>query len=254
MGYSGCSLPLAPLSPAVKAQREYEVKFEVYQRVQSAAKNVHAKLGKFINSESTECTIVKVAVELLAKEGISDTWYHNVPALVLLGSRSCISISGRNYQPSDERVGETNLVTVDLSPMLGSVWGDCARSYFIEHGKYVSNPGRKEFHEGKSVEIELHSAMKEFVTPGTLFSELYEFGNRQINVKGFVNLDFLGNLGHSIETSPVQRRFIDKNCNETLGSVRFFTFEPHIKKKGCNWGFKHENIYYFNESGRAVEL
>lgn len=230
------------------------MKFESYQRVQSAAKNVHAKLGKFINSESTEYSIAKVAIELLSKEGISDTWYHNVPAFVLLGSRSCVSLSGRDYQPSEERVGETNLVTVDLSPMLESICGDCARSYFIEDGEYVSNPRREDFHEGESVEIELHEAMNEFVTPETLFYELYEFGNRQINVRGFENLDFLGNLGHSIETDPAQRRFIDKNCNVSLGGVKFFTFEPHIKKKGCNWGFKHENIYYFNESGRAAEL
>ena len=227
---------------------------DVYKKVQNAAKKVHGMLGEYIDSESTEQSIADKAIELLVEHGITDTWYHNVPAFVLVGSRSCVSISGRDYQPSDETVGEKNLVTVDLSPMLGDVWGDCARSYFVERGKCVTNPQSESFHEGGFVEIELHRLMQEFVTPETLFSELYEFGNHQIEMLGYENLDFLGNLGHSIETDPSTRRFIDESCTDTLGSVGLFTFEPHVRKLGGNWGFKHENIYYFGSGGKAVEL
>jgi hypothetical protein len=48
------------------------------------------------------------------------------------------------------------------------------------------------------VEIELHKRMKSYVTTDTLFSELYQFGNNEIERLGYENLDFLGNLGHSI--------------------------------------------------------
>ena len=71
---------------------------------------------------------------------------------------------------------------------------------------------------------------------------------------GFENLDFLGNLGHSIEAKTQERRFIDKNCNEKLGNVQLFTFEPHIRKSGGSWGYKHENVYYFDQSGQVQEL
>lgn len=96
--------------------------------------------------------------------------------------------------------------------------------------------------------------MIDFVTPSTLFSELYEFGNQEIKRRGYENLDFLGNLGNSIETDSSKRRFIDKNCSETLRSTSFFTIEPHIRRQGGDWGFKHENIYHFNGEGRSVEL
>jgi hypothetical protein len=33
-----------------------------------------------------------------------------------------------------------------------------------------------------------------------------------------------------------------------------FTFEPHISQHGGRWGFKHENIYYFDNSGAVMEL
>lgn len=96
--------------------------------------------------------------------------------------------------------------------------------------------------------------MKEFVSPETKFSDLYKFGNDLISDFGWENLDFLENLGHSIETKPEERRFIDKNCHEQLGSVPLFTFEPHIRQRAGKWGFKHENIYYFNILGEIVEL
>lgn len=227
---------------------------KLYESVQNIAKTVHSELGSFISAQSTERTIAETAQELLKQNGVTDTWYHEVPALVLLGSRSCESLSGRDYEPSDELVGEKNLVTVDLSPMIGQVWGDCTRSYFVENGKCTSTPVCKEFQEGISIELELHDNMVNFVTPSTSFSELFEFGNQEIKRSGFENLDFLGNLGHSIETSRSKRLFIDEACSETLGKVSFFTFEPHIRKHGGIWGFKHENIYYFNDVGQLVEL
>lgn len=223
-----------------------------YRCVQAAAKAVHAQLKKHIHAESTERSIAEVAVQLLAEHGITATWYHNVPALVLLGSRSCASLSGRHYIPGDEAVGMTNLVTVDLSPKVGSVWGDCARSYVVEQGKVVDPPAAKEFAEGLAVEALLHKEMMSFVTPRTRFSELYDFANRRIIDYGYENLDFLSNLGHSIETDPSRRRFIDSSCQHTLGEVRFFTFEPHIKKACGRWGFKHEDIYYFDKGQLAV--
>jgi Xaa-Pro aminopeptidase len=238
----------------VKTQRESFVNFEAYKNVQNIAKEVHGILGEYIDSRSTEYSIAEKTIELLVERGITDTWYHGVPAFVLLGSRSCESISGRDYNASNERVKEKNLITVDLSPMLGDVWGDCARSSFVENGKYTNDPECTSFQEGASIELELHRKVADFVTPNTMFSELYEFGNKEIKNSGFENLDFLGNLGHSIETDPSKRRFIDKNCSEVLGEAKFFTFEPHIRKKGGKWGYKHENIYYFNDEGRAVEL
>lgn len=227
---------------------------EQYQSVQSIAKHVHNELGQFITRASTEHSIAATCIELLAEQGINDTWYHGVPAFVLLGSRSCLSISGRDYIPANEEVGESNVVTVDLSPLLEGVWGDCARTYCIEDGEYTPRPEGDIFCNGLFTEYTLHSLMRNFVTPETRFQELFTFGNEQIHKLGFDNLDFLKNLGHSIEIDLADRRYIDENCDTKLGEVSYFTFEPHIGKKGSAWGFKHENIYYFDSYGVVQEL
>jgi Xaa-Pro aminopeptidase len=159
-------------------------------------------------------------------------------------------VSGREYQPSEEVMGLTNLVTVDLSPSCSGVWGDCARSFFFEDGECVDVPMNPEFVRGAQVQRELHASVLAFATPATTFHELSEFANALIKSSGFENLDFLGNIGHSIELTPADRRYIEAGNEQRLGNVRLFTFEPHIRTVGGAWGFKHENIYYF--SGNEV--
>ncbi len=231
-----------------------KVNLEQHKYVQSIAKLVHAQLVSFITPEATESTIVKKAIEILAEFGVTETWYHDVPAFVLLGSRSCLSISGRDYFPENEKVGQTNFITIDLSPKIGEVWGDCARSIAVENGRPTLSPKQQEFLNGFAIEKALHAEMINFVRPQTKFCELYEFSNTRIKHYGYENLDFLGNVGHSIESRASDRRFVDSRCKESLGDVGLFTFEPHIRKCGSKWGFKHEEIYYFDQDGRAIVL
>ena len=225
-----------------------------HRAVQAIAKGVLAALGPSIVPSDTEASIAQRATNLLADAGIAETWYHNCPAFVLLGSRSCLSISGREYKPANEPVGNENLVTVDLSPMRNGIWGDCARSFCIEDGRAVERPTCREFPAGIEAEQFLHARMMDFTTPQTTFEDLFAFANKEIEKLGFENLDFLRNVGHSIESHPDRRRYIQAENAIPLGEVALFTFEPHIRTKGGSWGFKHENIYYFDSDGRILEL
>ncbi|MFM0289154.1 M24 family metallopeptidase [Paraburkholderia megapolitana] len=222
--------------------------------VQVAAKEVLQRLAEHITPESTEASIATAAAAMLADRGYPDTWYYSCPALVLLGSRSKVSLSGRIYEPGSEPVGLWNLVTVDLSPRRGDVWGDCARSFYVEEGVARIEPVSPEFVSGYETERRLHQKMRLFVRPDTSFHDLYEFANEQIRVEGFENLDFLGNVGHSICARRDDRLYIEAGNHRRLGEVGCFTFEPHISQPGGRWGFKHENIYYFDDSGAVVEL
>lgn len=91
--------------------------------------------------------------------------------------------------------------------------------------------------------------MNESVT----FEDLYYRMNDIIVSEGFVNLDFLGNLGHSIEKKQEDRVYIEKGNRKKLSEVSYFTFEPHIARKGSVYGYKWENIYYLVD-GKLREL
>jgi Xaa-Pro aminopeptidase len=225
-----------------------------HRTVQSAAKAVLAQLGPTIRPNDTEATLAARAASMLAALGFPDTWYYTCPAFVLLGSRSCVSLSGRDYVPSNEQVGEFNLVTVDLSPAWGDIWGDCARSFCIEDGRFTKSPRAREFVDGLAAEAALHTFLRSFVRPDMTFDELFRGANAQIAGAGFENLDFQANVGHSIEHQRSDRRFIERDNLQQLGDVAFFTFEPHIRRRAGKWGFKHEDIYFFTKDGTVEEL
>jgi Xaa-Pro aminopeptidase len=227
---------------------------EAHGHVQTIAKNVLAGLRETIVPGDSELTIATRAVEYLANRGITETWYYECPAFVLLGPRSTLSLSGRDYRPADEPAGMCNLITIDLSPSLDGVWGDCARTFIIEDGRCTLEPSFPEFRRGIEVQGLLHESLRTLATPELTFAGLYSMVNHEIEKEGFENLDFLKNLGHSIASHLDERCFIEAGNDMRLGEVPFFTFEPHIREKGSQWGFKHENIYYFDDNGHAREL
>jgi Xaa-Pro aminopeptidase len=222
--------------------------------VQAIARSVLAELGGSIGPSDTERSIAARATTLLADRGIHETWYYDCPALVLLGSRSCLSVSGRDYSPGDEQVGRLNVVTVDLSPLRDGVWGDCARSFAIEDGRWTNTPATGELERGIQVEALLHQAIRKFAEPNTSFEDLFEFGNAEIERHGFENLDFLGNLGHSIALRREERCYVERGNTRRLDSIACFTFEPHVRAIGGTWGFKHEEIYFFDTTQRLSTL
>ncbi|MBC3871232.1 M24 family metallopeptidase [Undibacterium oligocarboniphilum] len=225
-----------------------------HRKVQIAARAVLSQITTMITADDTEKSIADKAHHLLKAQGYPDTWYYTCPALVLLGSRSCVSISGKDYQPHDECVGHSNLVTIDLSPTLGPYWGDCARSFPIENGRVTSNPKQLEFQNGLNFLDQMHLQMQKLVKPHTTFGQLFDWANMRIRQSGFVNLDYRNNVGHSIAADSEQRQFIETTNSAPLGNAPFFSFEPFVRLKGGKWGFKREEIFYFDETGVLREL
>jgi Xaa-Pro aminopeptidase len=224
-----------------------------YLHVQDIALRVLRDIVPFIKLGNSECRVVDVCTQLLEQYGVKDSWYHDVPALVLVGERTTLSVSGTDYQPSDVVIRSNDLVTIDLSPKVNNFWGDCARSYIVESGSVIPPEKSSSLYHGIHTERELHALMKEIATPETSMHELYSLFNRSIETMGYKNLDFRGNLGHSIEKHLNDRRYIEANNQTMLGDCNMFTFEPHISRTNDTWGFKMENIYYF-ENDRATTL
>ncbi len=225
-----------------------------YAKVQAIAKTVLSQLAPTLTPLDSEFTIAERACSMLVDCGIVETWYYNCPALVLSGSRSRLSISGRDYVPSCEPVGQQNVITVDLSPVLKGAWGDCARTFVMEGRTFTATPAVAEFNHGLREETLLHQAMRKFVSPCTTFADLWEFASQELKQTGFENLDSHGNFGHSIANRLEDRVYIEAGNHAVLSSVAYFTFEPHIRRLNGQWGFKHEDIYYFDDDSQLRVL
>ncbi len=188
--------------------------------------------------------------------GATSFWYWDIGAFIFSGEETTLSISGKHYQTANRLIANNDIITVDLSPQVGNVWGDYVRTIIIENSVVINDINKisnTEWKNGLLMEDKLHSELLSFATPETTFEELYLHINEFIIANGYVNLDFLGNLGHSIVTHKDDRIYIEKGNMATLGSVKYFTFEPHIAVKGSKYGFKKENIYGF-KNNKVAEL
>ena len=194
--------------------------------------------------------------EYMLSNGADSFWYWDVGAFIFSGEETVLSISGKEYRTSNRKIEANDIITIDLSPQQGSVWGDYARTIIFEDGAVVhtvSEIKNQEWKSGLLMEDQLHETLRAFAKPDTTFEELYFYINDHIASKGFVNLDFLGNLGHSIAEKKSDRIYIEKGNKTRLKDVNCFTFEPHIKSKRGMYGFKKENIYCF-DLGNLIEL
>jgi len=225
-----------------------------YQHIQSIAKETIEFLKSFIKEGLSAEEIKDAAEKFMNEKGVKSFWYYNIGALVFVGAQTTISISGREYKASDLKVQSEDLVTVDLSPEIDGIWGDFARSFAVHDGKVVEVNQSKlpEIVQGIKTEIELHEKLKKIINEETSFEEAYAEMNSLIEESGFENLDFNKNLGHSIVKHKDDRIYIKAGNKAKFKDVGLFTFEPHIKMKNGKYGFKHENIYYFNQEKLQV--
>lgn len=176
--------------------------------------------------------------------------------LCFAGDETTVSVSGREYQTSKRIIGNDDIITVDLSPQNNNIWGDYARTIVIENGKVIDDVRdihNNEWKQGLQMEQYLHQSLIEKATADMTFEELYYYINDLIFKHGFLNLDFAGNLGHSIVQNKDDRIYIEKGNKAKLSEVKMFTFEPHISTPNSKFGYKKEDIYYFKK-GKLAKL
>ena len=219
--------------------------------VQQIAKQTMSFIKSQIKVGMSLQELRQIAERKMFSLGATSFWYWDIGAFVFSGEETTLSISGRQYQTANRLISNNDIITVDLSPQVGNVWGDYARTIIIENGVVINDINKisnAEWKNGLLMENKLHNELLSFATPATTFEELYLHINKFITANGYINLDFMGNLGHSIVTEKDNRIYIEKGNKTTLGSVKYFTFEPHIAVKGSKFGFKKENIYCFENS------
>lgn len=233
-------------------EKYMQIEKQSYSRIQLAAKQTIEYIKNTIKPGMNLLEIRKLCEEKLLELGADSFWYWDVGAFVFAGDETCVSVSGKQYVTSDRVIGNNEIITIDLSPQVGNIWGDYARTIIVENGMVVEDIGlieNPEWKSGLQMEEKLHAELLRFATKETTFEKLYYHMNEFIVENGFVNLDFMGNLGHSIVKTKGDRVYIEKGNMTKLGDVKYFTFEPHISFSDSKYGYKKENIYYFVENG-----
>ena len=226
-----------------------------YKQIQQIAKDTIKFAKKNIKPGMNLLDVREMCEERMLELGADSFWYWDIGAFVFAGDETTVSVSGKQYTTSNRIIEENDIVTIDLSPQKNNIWGDYARTIIIENGIVVESTDVKniEWRNGLIMEDRLHNELLDFVKLETTFEELYFHINEMITKHGFINLDFMENLGHYIAKNKDDRVYIEKGNKRKLSEVSYFTFEPHISVPGSKYGYKKENIYYF-ENRKLIEL
>ncbi|WP_081675413.1 tyrosine-protein phosphatase [Butyrivibrio sp. LC3010] len=223
-----------------------------YREVQKIAKDTIEYIIDEIKPGMPLKEIRFLCEEKMRELGADSFWYYDIGAFVFAGDETTVSVSGREYITSERYIATDDIITIDLSPQVEGTWGDYARTVIVQNGKAVRSYDtimNAEWRRGVEMEKRLHNRMMEIVRPEMTFEELYYQMNEFIQTEGYINLDFMGNLGHSIVRKKEDRIYIEKGNRTKLADVSLFTFEPHISVSGSKYGYKRENIYYFDKEG-----
>ncbi len=227
-----------------------------YANVQRMAKETIRYAEDNIRPGMTLAEVRRLCEEKLLALGADSFWYWGIGAMCFAGDETTVSVSGRNYVTSGRVIAENDIITIDLSPQVKGLWGDYARTIILEDGKAVRDVKairHPAWRAGLLMEEELHAEMQRIAVPDMTFEELAERMNAFIIREGYINLDFHGNLGHSIEKRSEDRIYLEPGNKAKLSDAAMFTFEPHISTAGSCYGYKKENIYFF-EDGVLKEL
>ena len=219
-----------------------------YRQIQQIARQTIEDVKGEIRPGMRLARVREICERRMLELGADSFWYHGIGAFVFSGDETAISVSGRQYVTSDRLIAEDDIVTIDLSPQKNGAWGDYARTIVLEGGvvrSSLSEIRREEWRAGLAMQERLHGELLSFARPQTTFHELHAHINALIEREGFVNLDFHGNLGHSICRHMDERVYTEAGNRAPLGSCALFTFEPHIGLPGSPYGYKKENIYFF---------
>jgi Xaa-Pro aminopeptidase len=227
---------------------------ELYRRAQAVARLALEEIQAEIRPGVTERDLASACIRIMDASGSTGYWWYSTPAYVLAGDRLRLSVEGNAYVPAELPLAEDDMVTIDIHPEIDGRWGDCARSFFLRGGRLVDakEAGAAQA-EGIVAEAAVHALVTDAARPDMTFRELHALIEQELMLRGFENLDFLGNFGHSIGADVRNRTFLDAYCEAQLDSVPLFTVEPHIAKPGERLAFKHEEVYRFGE-GRRLQL
>ena len=110
-----------------------------YKDVQNIAKMTIQFIKENIQPGMTLIEIRDLCETKMIELGADSFWYWDVGAFVFAGDETTLSVSGKEYTTSERVIAENDIITIDLSPQNGDIWGDYARTIILENGKVVDD-------------------------------------------------------------------------------------------------------------------
>ncbi|KQN46294.1 dipeptidase [Serratia sp. Leaf50] len=153
-------------------------------------------------------------------------------------TRVCFPTQG----PGEQRAGERDVLMVDVHPITADgSWGDCTRCAVI--GDYpAAEQALKDLER-------IHDETLALCRPGMPASELFGLSHQRLTQEGFILLDLLGNIGHSLTAGAAYTHgFIDAGNNTPMWGA--WAIEPFAQRGEV--AVKVEDLVWFGREGCEI--
>ena len=133
-----------------------------YKEVQQIARETIEYAKTFIKPGMNLLEVRKLCEQKMLELGVDSFWYWDIGAFVFAGDETTVSVSGKQYVTSDRIIENNDIITIDLSPQAGNIWGDYARTIIVENGKVVEDIElikNMEWKSGLQMEEKLHAEL-----------------------------------------------------------------------------------------------
>lgn len=201
------------------------------QRIAKAA----AAAGLAVAAEGVTEKQVELAIsDCLIENAVNHVW---TITNVGLGENTLVCFP--TNPPSDLAAVARDVLMVDVHPVTADgFWGDCTRCAVI--GDYPEA-------EAALADLEkIHYETLEKLKPGMPASELFGISHERLVAEGYVLLDQLGNIGHSLTSGAAYlHHFIDAGNTTPMWGA--WAIEPFAARGGI--AVKVEDLVWFGRDG-----
>ena len=200
---------------------------------QRLAIQVAEQIVKETHPGQTEKEVVKRADALIIELGGVGVWTPTVVGFGI-GTLSCFPTD----VPSDRPLWNIDLGHVDVHPITTSGWwGDCTRTLHVG--------GNRPQGAALATLQQIHQQVLESAYPGMRACDLFEIFEKALKPTGYVLLDRLQNIGHSLtQNSSYDGGYLDAYNESILEGA--WAVEPFIGNH--LYGVKLEDVLWFGKT------
>ena len=179
---------------------------------------------------ASEVDILLAVSRCLAECGVRDVW-----TITNVGVGANAHVCFPTQGPSDLAAVDVDLAMIDVHPATeDGFWGDCTRCAIIGD----NTPARSALDDLMAIYRETMQAAR----PGMAAQELFGQMNDRMEAEGFVLLDKLANIGHSLTSGAAYLNdFIDASNPTPMWGA--WAVEPFAERDGA--AVKVEDLFWF---------
>lgn len=201
-----------------------------------------AKAAAQLGAQAACCGISEIEVEQRVHDYLLEQGAQGIWTITNVGlgenTRVCFPTQG----PGEQVAAERDVLMVDVHPITADgSWGDCTRCEVIG-----------DFPEARQAlrDLErLHYETLALCRPGMPANELFALSHQRLTQEGFILLDLLGNIGHSLTAGAAYTHgFIDAgNATPMWGA---WAIEPFAQRGDV--AVKVEDVVWFGREGCEI--